>query len=69
MSGIADRNVQLVSRNEALLRILKLTPELVADSRDLDSAGRESRVFNRMNYPRGGQEQHHHDEHGNDRPG
>jgi hypothetical protein len=38
MLGIADRDVQLVGRNDAELGIAVLPPELVADDGDVQSA-------------------------------
>ena len=61
--------MQLVGGYEALLRILKLPPELVADRRNLGRRRRETRVLNGMDHARGREEQHNHDQHGNDGPG
>src|SRR5215469_16920615 len=66
---VAYGHVQLIRRDESVLRIAVLPPELVTDGRYLDRPRRLRRVLQRMDHARGAQKQYHHDQHGNYRPG
>ena len=69
MTGIAHRNVHLVRRDDAELRISKLPPVLMADYDDVDCARGFWRILNRVDYPRGGEIQDYDDKYRKDRPG
>src|SRR5262245_1523949 len=56
MTGIAQRHVKFVGRDETVLRVPKLPPELMADGGGLGRIRRKVRVLNGVDHSRGRQE-------------
>src|SRR5665213_1578788 len=65
----ADRNVKFVRSDDAKLRIAKFPPELMADNDDIQRTSWLAGVLGIEDNARSGQEEDHHDEHRNYRPG
>ena len=69
MGGIADRDVQLVCRDDSKRRVPKFPPELMADGDDFNRFRRLWSILDRVDYASGRKEQNQNDEYGQDRPG
>ena len=68
MGGIADRQVQLVGRDDPERGIAELPPPLPADDRDLQSAGRLGPILDLEDRPGGRQPEDDHDQDRDHRP-